>query len=331
MKHQYLFELGGENTELGKIEALELLSNENYKPKLILDETSIITIDVSNIIKPKIIRRLGMTKRISKILHQDKDIHLEKVVDKIPILDIGQRTFAIRQIGNQLKSEKKIATLLGEKIPKHNKTHLSNPEVKILYYTGIKTIISIWDSKLETYYKKCLKHHISNRPFFSPISIHPRIARSMINLANCSDGDSIIDPFCGTGGMLIEASDMGINSFGIDIMKKMVDYSIGNLEHFGLESKVTEGDIADIHKYKFNAIVTDPPYGISTTTLGEGIEKLMTRCLELFAKKLKSKQRLVMAVSNPKLTQNNNYTIIHQFEWYIHKSLTRHILVMEKN
>ncbi len=112
MKHQYLFEIGGENTELGKIEALELLSNENYKPKLILDETSIITIDVSNIIKPKIIRRLGMTKRISKILHQDKDIHLEKVVDKIPILDIGKRTFAIRQIGNKLKSEKKIATLL---------------------------------------------------------------------------------------------------------------------------------------------------------------------------------------------------------------------------
>ena len=153
----------------------------------------------------------------------------------------------------------------------------------------------------------------------------------MINLANCSDGDSIIDPFCGTGGMLIEASDMGINSFGIDIMKKMVDYSIGNLEHFGLQSKVIEGDIVDINNYKFNAIVTDPPYGISTTTLGEGIEKLMTRCLELFAKKLESKQRLVMAVSNPKLIQNNNYTIIHQFEWYIHKSLTRHILVMEKN
>ena len=67
MKHQYLLELGGENTELGKIEALELLSTENYEPKLVLEESSIITIDVSNIIEPRIIRRLGMTKRISKI------------------------------------------------------------------------------------------------------------------------------------------------------------------------------------------------------------------------------------------------------------------------
>ena len=112
MKHQYLFELVGENTEIGKIEALELLSTENYKPKLILDETSIITIDVSNIIKPKIVRRLGMTKRISKILYQDNDTHLEKVVEKIPILDIGQKTFAIRQIGKILKSEKKNSYLV---------------------------------------------------------------------------------------------------------------------------------------------------------------------------------------------------------------------------
>ena len=39
MKLQYLLELGGENTELGKIEALELLSTENYNPKIILDES----------------------------------------------------------------------------------------------------------------------------------------------------------------------------------------------------------------------------------------------------------------------------------------------------
>ena len=45
MKHQYLLELGGENTDLGRIEALELLSTENYNPKLVLDEASIITIE----------------------------------------------------------------------------------------------------------------------------------------------------------------------------------------------------------------------------------------------------------------------------------------------
>ena len=331
MKHQYLLELGGENTELGKSEALELLLTKGYEPKIILDENSIITVDVSNTINPKVIRRLGMTKRVSKIVYTDKETNLKNVVSKMPPLDIGGKTFAIRQICNKVMSEKKIAHILGEKIPKYNKTNLDNPEIKILYYTGTKTIISIWDKGVETYYKECLKYHIKNRPFFSPIGIHPRIARSMINLANCSEDDIIIDPFCGTGGILIEASDMGINSVGIDIMKKMVEYSKGNLKHFNLKSTVIEGDIADIRNYKFKAIVTDPPYGLSSTTKGEGVEKLMKRSMDLFSENMEKGERLVMALSKPELIKNNNYHKIHQFEWYIHKSLTRYILVMERN
>ena len=38
---KYLIELGGENTKLGKIEVLELFSNENYKPKLEFEEKNI--------------------------------------------------------------------------------------------------------------------------------------------------------------------------------------------------------------------------------------------------------------------------------------------------
>jgi|TARA_B110000438_G_scaffold49030_1_gene49445 tRNA (guanine10-N2)-dimethyltransferase len=331
MKHQYLLELGGENTELGKIEALELLLTEHYRPKLILDEKSIITISVSEEIKSKVIRRLGMTKRVSKIVYVDKETNLENVVKKMPFLDIGQKSFAIRQISNRVISEKKIASVLGEKIPKHNKTNLNNPDIKILYYTGAETIISIWDQRSETYYKRCLKHHIKNRPFFSPISIHPRIARSMINLANCSENETIIDPFCGTGGMLIEASDMQINAIGIDIMKKMVDYSNGNLEHFGLKGKVIEGDIKDITNYQFKAIVTDPPYGLSTTTKGEGVDELMRRSMDIFNKTMNKGERVVLALSKPELIENPNYNEIYRFKWYIHKSLTRNIIVLEKN
>jgi tRNA (guanine10-N2)-dimethyltransferase len=331
MKHQYLLELGGENTDLGRIEALELLSTENYNPKLVLDEASIITIDVSNIIEAKIIRRLGMTKRISKIAHIDKETNLENVVKNMATIDIGQNTFAIRQIGEKIMSGKQLAVILGERIPENNKTNLSNPQIKVLYYAGKKTIISIWDQKMETYYKKCLKHHIKNRPFFSPIGIHPRIARSMINLANCSENDTVIDPFCGTGGMLIEASDMEINSIGIDIMSKMVDYSEGNLKHFGLKSKLIKGDVSDIMNHKFKAIVTDPPYGLSTTTKGEGVEKLMKRSMEVFSENMSKGERLVVALSKPELIKNEKYNEIYRFKWYVHKSLTRNIIVLERN
>ena len=43
MREKYLLELGGENTELGKYEALELLKFKNYKPRIEIDHGKIIT------------------------------------------------------------------------------------------------------------------------------------------------------------------------------------------------------------------------------------------------------------------------------------------------
>ena len=97
MKHQYLFELGGENTELGKIEAMELLSTERCDPVIVFDEKSIIAINVSKVIKSKIVRRLGMTKRVSKIFYKNKETNLE--------LDIKLNITPIHVIGaNSLRA-----------------------------------------------------------------------------------------------------------------------------------------------------------------------------------------------------------------------------------
>jgi len=331
VKEKYLFELGGENTELGKYEALELLKTEKYAPNLILDNKNIVIIEVSEKIKTRVVQRLAMTKRLSRIIFYHKEEDIDIIAKKIDEIDIGKRSFAIRSINKTKNSETTLAKKLGEKVPIHNKINLTKPDVKILYYADKMSVVSIWNKEKETYYSQCLEHHIKHRPFFSPISIHPRIARSMVNLSNCSLENKIIDPFCGTGGILIEIANMKIKGIGIDILGKMVEYSSGNLKHYALSAEIIKGDIQKIKNYNINAIVTDPPYGISTTTRGEGVEELMLRSLSLFSKKLKSGQRLVMAVSKPELVQSNHFRILYQFEWYIHKSLTRNIMVMEKN
>tara|TARA_B100002051_G_C16640405_1_gene588309 strand:+ start:163 stop:1158 length:996 start_codon:yes stop_codon:yes gene_type:complete len=330
VKEKYLFELGGENIELGRYEAIELLEYENYRPQILSQEINLLVIEVAKPIEKRIMRRFGMVKRISNIINYLKYIEINEVIKKIPDIDIKNKSFAIRLLKKNGESESKVAKLLGEKISHKNKIDLNNPDVKIFYYSGENTIISIWDKNMETYYSKCLKHHIKHRPYFSPISIHPRIARSMVNLARCPLQGKIIDPFCGTGGILIEIADIGIDAIGIDILDKMKEYSLGNLKHYNLSAKVLCGDIEIIKYYNFNAIVTDPPYGISTTTKGEGIDKLMKRSLDLFANKLKSKQRLVIAVSKPEIIDQDSLKIVKCFEWYIHKSLTRYIMIIEK-
>ena len=331
MSQKYLFELGGENIELGKCEAIELLKTEMYEPKVIHEKENLIILDVLQRISKRVIRRLGMTKRVSKILYYSNKKKLNEILKELPIIDIKKKSFAIRLLKRKGISEKKIAIKLGEKVPTKNKIDLTKPDVKILYYSDEKTIISLWERDLETYYTKCLEHHIRYRPFFSPISIHPRISRSMVNLSNSTKGDRVIDPFCGTGGILIEIADMQIEAIGIDILRKMVENSVGNLKHYNLKGVAVKGDIENISNYDFKAIVTDPPYGLSTTTKGEGVKELMSRSMKIFTRVMKKGQRIVMAISKPKLINPKDFTLIHKFEWYIHKSLTRYILVLEKN
>jgi tRNA G10 N-methylase Trm11 len=63
----------------------------------------------------------------------------------------------------------------------------------------------------------------------------PKLAQIIINLASSdkkSDdgGQTLLDPFCGTGVILQEASLMGKATYGTDNNEKMIDYSRKNLE-----------------------------------------------------------------------------------------------------
>ncbi len=331
MRENYLLELGGENTNLGKHEALELLKFRKYNPKIEFDYQKIIIISTSNEIDDKVMSRLSMTRRISKVIFTSTRNNLQMALEDLEKIDIGKNSFAIRQIGTQNLNGKSALISVGEKISSKNKTDLRNPEVTVLLYRLKRTFISLNYKEWETGYKRCLDHHISNRPYFSPISINPRIARAMVNLSNCNGEEPLIDPFCGTGGILIEAADMGIEVTGIDLKEKMVEFTKGNLKHYGFKGKLIASDFGEISNQDFSSIVCDPPYGIASTTGGEDIKDLMKRCLDSFQKKMAKKQRLVIAVSNPNIVENPNLKLLYKFEWYIHKSLTRNIIVLEKN
>lgn len=52
----------------------------------------------------------------------------------------------------------------------------------------------------------------------------PRISRALINLLNVKEGDTILDPFAGSGAFIADAQTMGINAIGIEVLNigKMV-------------------------------------------------------------------------------------------------------------
>jgi len=46
----------------------------------------------------------------------------------------------------------------------------------------------------------------------------PRISRALINLLHVEEGDTILDPFVGSGAFIADASTMGLNAIGIEVL-----------------------------------------------------------------------------------------------------------------
>jgi tRNA (guanine10-N2)-dimethyltransferase len=174
---------------------------------------------------------------------------------------------------------------------------------------------------------------VRHRPFSHPISLHPKYARAMVNLARVPPGGRIADPFCGTGGILMEATLMGLKAWGGDIDPRMIKGSRRNLEVLGLEAELVEADVGDMARAiegGVDAVVTDPPYGRSTRTLGGGIAGVLDRLYESTAEVLSEAGRFVVCLPSRDLlpTDGSPFEIESVHPMRVHKSLTRHVCVL---
>ena len=55
-----------------------------------------------------------------------------------------------------------------------------------------------------------------------PHELDWKLTRVMINLTGLKEGETVCDPFCGTGTTLLEAESMGIHAVGLDFDEKNV-------------------------------------------------------------------------------------------------------------
>lgn len=171
------------------------------------------------------------------------------------------------------------------------------------------------------------------RPFFMPISIHPKLARAMVNLAEVRKGDVVLDPFCGTGGILLEAGLLGAKIIGNDIRKDIVAGAERNLRVFGIENfELLCMDVGEVPSVvdAVDAIITDPPYGRSTTTRKEPITQLYKRSFECFAKLLSSGKKLVLILPLELEHEVPGFVLEERHAIYVHKSLVRHLYLFER-
>jgi len=117
------------------------------------------------------------------------------------------------------------------------------------------------------------------RPFQYSAALPPRIARMMVNLV-ATPGDTLLDPCCGVGTVLVEAAEMGVRALGCEINPRLVEHAAANLCHHGMEAELIAGDGRNL-RGRFDGAVLDLPYGRSAARVEEDCWGLVARAVAL--------------------------------------------------
>jgi putative methyltransferase (TIGR01177 family) len=176
--------------------------------------------------------------------------------------------------------------------------------------------------------KEIVRRAMPRLPFRRPVSLPPRLARAAVNLAAVRAGDRVLDPFLGTGALLAEAALLGAHVYGVDADPTMVRGALRNLEHLGVRAEaVVEGDARGVEfpepTLPFDAIVTDPPYGRSSASVGAEPARLVTDVLGRWQAAMRPGGRIVVIAPGGPPSLGAPWAEETRFAVRVHRSLTR--------
>ncbi len=166
------------------------------------------------------------------------------------------------------------------------------------------------------------------RAFFHPGVMMPVMARTLVNLSLVRRGGLILDPFCGTGGILLEGQILGCRVIGSDMDRFMLAGCRQNLP--GAEVMCADATGLPLPDNSVDAVATDLPYGHSVCIRAESMNKLYNDSLAEIRRVLKPGGRAVVVTHQDiRNIAESHFTIVQFHEQRVHKSLTRRIMVLE--
>jgi len=265
----------------------------------------------------EIAKRATFVKVSGQILRKMSGLFLDE--ENLGILK-NAKTFVCRII-NLSSNQFNIPELersMGDMISKfsHAKVKLENPDITIyLIFTNEENFFGFSKRIKEKSRPKKIKNY--------PHELDWKLTRVMINLTGLKKGETVCDPFCGTGTTLLEAESMGIHAIGSDFDEKMCEISKENLKANGYKSKVFKSDFQELSKIseKFDGIVTDLPYGRASKA-SEKPEEILKKFFSIIPKRKK-----IAIMYKKELDSNLKLRGLKKYEIYRHKSLTRTILI----
>ena len=272
------FELSGEHPTLPRADALAALEAERVVVRRVAFSPHLLIVDAD---RPPIqaLRRVALSHYVCRVIRGGS---WREILEAARRQRLGGRRFRVRAHGPFRPEEKHdFERRVGAAMAKSGRVDLERPEqeFRILRHGGQFLFGEVRHTVERSAFEA---RKVARRPFSQPISLHPKFARALVNLSRCRSNGVLLDPFCGTGGIAIEAALLGMRVVASDLEEKMVSGTRHVLENYGLRADLFRGDVADVMGAvsHVDAIATDPPYGRSTTTRGEPILALFRRAFE---------------------------------------------------
>ncbi|HLD16050.1 MAG TPA: methyltransferase domain-containing protein [Candidatus Nanoarchaeia archaeon] len=260
----YIFILG-RDTELSLLEIVSYLKarginftikdhNEHYAL------FSLSTLDIS-----KISSSLAGTIKMGEVVDNLNNLYMgdkNKIVYSLNIFGADEEF--VSSVESELKSyfKKEKLKAITRKNLERKPSRSSNIDLElILFKNKVAKVLAVFNPKE-------YKARDEKRPYFDAAQvISLRLAKILINLGQLKEGQTMLDPFCGTASIMQEAALQGINTIGIDNDKRTLDQAEKNLEWLGKKYfenwKLMPGDARKLAYYvkKVDSVVTEPYLG----------------------------------------------------------------------
>jgi tRNA (guanine10-N2)-dimethyltransferase len=339
------FLISGEFETLSFAELKAILEAEGYPYRIMekLDQVVRLEADLESV--KQVLRRSSYTRICAQELFtcEANDEAVAKAANAADFQSVVAEgeTFEVRirrikeyaDIDATMDYERKLGKLILQNAPKA-KVDLKHAEKTFFgVLTNGKLVFGV--KLAEIIPKPFVERRARKKPFFHPSAMNAKLARCMVNLAHAKTGTYVLDPFVGTGSTVIEATLIGCRAVGLDTQHKMAKGALRNVRHFGLTPEgIILADARQIPLSHVDCIVTDPPYGKSSTTMKSNTKAIVEGVLTSAYPLLGKGQRICIAspktLNISRIGEKLGYKHLESNFAYVHRTLTREVAVFEK-
>lgn len=366
----YAFELSGEHPQIPAAEVLSVLMSRGLETSVAATYLSCLVVDISspdpmvsdgdifNMMQTEMPGILAMTHSISQVI-DIVDVSEEAILEAAEqfsaadYLNSGE-TFVVRakRLGdNSVLKSVDLEGRIGGRIYRQGfRASLKNADKVFRLTLTDKAVFGLLAAAVDRGAYEFRSPQ--KKPFFYPGVLMPRVARALCNIAGVGPGAVVVDPFCGTAGILLEAGLLGAKVIGIDAQEKIVIGADSNMSGYSLStgcllSKEERDAGADLPNYDLfvgdacglpladetiDAVITDPPYGRSAAIKAESLERLYAESFGEMYRILKPGKKAVVVseIEVESFALAAGFEVEAVFKQRVHRSLTRTMTILRK-